>query len=77
MEPREVFFSQEQYDILRHCAMKEDMTEWNECRAHNPEEPILLDGANLEGVNLERANLNRANLERANLEGVNLLTGLI
>ena len=40
-------FSQEQYEMLKRCSDKKNMTEWNEWRENNPEEPILLEGANL------------------------------
>jgi len=38
-------FSQEQYDMLKRCSEKKDMTEWNEWREKNPDEDILLEGA--------------------------------
>ncbi|MHC4173356.1 MAG: pentapeptide repeat-containing protein [Planctomycetota bacterium] len=38
-------FSQEQYDMLIRCSDKKDMTEWNEWRKKNPNEDILLEGA--------------------------------
>ena len=59
------------------------MTEWNEWRKANPEEPILLvkvylfdsnlGGANLEGATLLDADLGGANLFRANLFRANLM----
>jgi hypothetical protein len=60
-------FSQEQYDMLLRCSERKDMTEWNEWRKANPDEDILLEGADLAGVNLEDAMLEECELEGANL----------
>jgi uncharacterized protein YjbI with pentapeptide repeats len=49
-------FSQEQYDILKRCSEKKDMTEWNEWRKENTKEYVLLEGANFKGFWLARAN---------------------
>jgi hypothetical protein len=38
-------FSQEQYDMLKRCSDKNDLTEWNEWRRQRPKEPIYLEGA--------------------------------
>jgi len=75
-------FSQEQYDMLKRCSKKKDITEWNEWREKHPEEEILLEDADLVGANLQKANLMvanlqeaylaEANLEKANLSGANL-----
>ena len=77
-------FSQEQYDMLKRCSDKNDMTEWNQWRKNNPVEDVLLEKANLQrfhlqdtylseanlqGALLSRANLQGADLRRANLEG--------
>lgn len=59
-------FSQEQYDMLKRCSDKKDMTEWNEWRQKNIREPLLLNGANFEGVHLQGADLIGAQLEHAN-----------
>ena len=40
-------FSQEQYDLLKRCSEKKDMTEWNEWRKKNSHEEIFLQNANL------------------------------
>ncbi len=40
-------FSQEQYDMLKRCSDKKDMTEWNTWRSNNPEKDVLLEGAEL------------------------------
>jgi len=60
-------FSQEQYDMLKRCSEKKDMTEWNEYRKNNPAVPILLEGADLRGFNLEKGNFDIAQLKGANL----------
>ena len=49
-------FSQEQYDMLKRCSKKKDMTEWNEWRKQNIGEAILLEGADFLGVNLSYVN---------------------
>jgi uncharacterized protein YjbI with pentapeptide repeats len=49
-------FSQEQYEMLKRCSDKEDMTEWNEWRKKNPAKDVCLDGANLQGFYLKNAN---------------------
>jgi len=65
-------FSQEQYDMLKRCSDKKDMTEWNEWRKENPTEDILLEGAFLIGAHLKSAYLTNAHLENANLSQSNL-----
>jgi uncharacterized protein YjbI with pentapeptide repeats len=62
-------FSQEQYDMIKRCSDKKDMTEWNKWREGNRKKHINLNKANLDGAYLERANLNRANLGGAKLRG--------
>jgi uncharacterized protein YjbI with pentapeptide repeats len=42
---RERRFRQEQYDMLKHCSEKKDITEWNQWRKENPDEDILLEDA--------------------------------
>lgn len=64
-------FSQEQYEMLKRCSKKKDITEWNEWFAEVGEN-ILLEGADLKGVHLERAQLLAAHLEGADLSGANL-----
>jgi len=49
-------FSQEQYDMLKRCSDKKDMTEWNEWRKEHPDEDIWLVGGDfsrwyLKGIN--------------------------
>jgi uncharacterized protein YjbI with pentapeptide repeats len=72
MAEEEVRFSQEQYDMLKRCSDKKDMTEWNEWRKKNPDEKILLEKADLERAYLEDANLQEAYLVGANLQKANL-----
>ncbi|MCP4748026.1 MAG: pentapeptide repeat-containing protein [Desulfobacteraceae bacterium] len=68
---------QGQYDRLKHCSDKKDMTEWNQWRKENPEVEIWLEGAelyraNLQGAELYRANLQGAKLSYAELQGAEL-----
>ena len=65
-------FIQEQYDMLKRCSDKKDITEWDEWRDEHGDEEILLRGANLEGAWLMGANLKGAHLRGANLRGANL-----
>lgn len=73
-------FSQEQYDMLLRCSAKKDMTEWNKWREANPEEDVLLEGANIaqarrvspEQEVLKTAYLREANLSGGHLEGADL-----
>ena len=70
-------FSEEQYEMLKRCSEKGDMTEWNEWREGHTGEEILLQGANLKGANLQGASLLRADLQGANLEKANLQEALL
>jgi uncharacterized protein YjbI with pentapeptide repeats len=45
-------FSQEQYDMLKRCSDKNDMTEWNKWREDNASLDVELDDANLSGMSL-------------------------
>ena len=65
-------FSQEQYNMLMHCSIKRDISDWNKWRVEHINEEILLEGADLLGANLRGANLWRANLKGAYLGGANL-----
>ena len=72
-------FSQQQYDMLKRCSDRKDMTEWNNWRCGNLLEEIRLQGANLSGLNLQgarlwAANLQEAKLECAKLQGADLLS---
>ncbi len=51
-------FSQEQYEMIKRCSDKKDMTEWNEWRKQRPDETIFLDGRSFHGFYLYRAFLN-------------------
>jgi len=59
----------DQYEMLKRCSDKKDMTEWNEWRFEHPEEEILLEGANLMACNLAGAYLHDAVLQKAALVG--------
>jgi uncharacterized protein YjbI with pentapeptide repeats len=65
-------FNQQQYDMLKRCSEKKNMTEWNEWREENPSENIFLEGANLENTNLSNANLGDACLEGVSFFGAHL-----
>jgi len=57
----------DQYEMLKCCSDKKDMTEWNEWRKENPDKDVFLEGADLQGAHLEGANLERAHLESGDL----------
>ena len=59
----------EQYEMLKRCSAKGDITEWNEWREENPDFPVILQGANLQKAKLWMANLQGASLGDANLQG--------
>jgi len=65
-------FSQKQYDILKRCSAKKNITEWNQWRTKHFDEEILLEGADLVVANLQKADLVEANLQKADLGGANL-----
>jgi uncharacterized protein YjbI with pentapeptide repeats len=50
-------FSQEQYDMLKRCSDKRDMTEWNQWREDNSYRDVELDHADLHGCYLVAARL--------------------
>jgi hypothetical protein len=60
-------FDQAQYDMLRRCSEKGDVTEWNEWRREHRSAPVLLEKADLIGAKLQGADLRKANLQCANL----------
>ena len=80
-------FSQEQYEMLKRCSDKKDMTEWNEWRKEHLTEDVLLEGADLLQAHLKCARLElkgaegdtgdvwlrEADLGWANLEGAALM----
>jgi len=49
-------FSREQYEMLKRCSDKKDMTEWNKWRKENPTQDIELDIAKLDGCWLQGVN---------------------
>ena len=62
-----------QYEMLKRCSDRKDVSEWNDWRERNPYEEIYLQGANLSRANLRDANLGNAHLQgtflfRADLE---------
>lgn len=65
-------FNQEQYDRLKKCSDKKDMTDWNQWRKDNPDEEIWLQGAYFKEAKLQGANLNSAKLQGAYLHSANL-----
>lgn len=58
-------FNQQQYDMLKRCSDKRDMTEWNEWRKRNSSEEIWLEGAVLTLFNLDNGFLLGAHLDGA------------
>jgi hypothetical protein len=65
-------FNQEQYDILKRCSEKKNITEWNSYRAGQPENKIYLQNADLRRAKLEGVKLSGASLEGAQFEGADL-----
>jgi uncharacterized protein YjbI with pentapeptide repeats len=55
----------DQYERLKRCSDKKDMTEWNEWRNKYPDQDILLDGAVLSDMNLDSAMLGRTDGQQA------------
>jgi uncharacterized protein YjbI with pentapeptide repeats len=80
-------FSQEQYDMLKRCSEKKDMTEWNAWREKNDYRDVKLEGGDFSGWYLKEVNLetyrqdgcrtaevflSKANFDKANLEKAKL-----
>lgn len=70
----ELRLSQEQYEMLKRCSDKEDMSEWNQWRKDHPDEVVSLQGTSFEGwwlqnVNFMHGSLNDVNFEEVHLEG--------
>jgi len=63
----------DQYEMLKRCSDKKDMTEWNEYHKSHLNEKIWLQGADLIHANLQGARLIKANLFRANLATASLV----
>ncbi|MCP4748028.1 MAG: hypothetical protein GY874_18110 [Desulfobacteraceae bacterium] len=75
---KELRLDQEQYDLIKRCSSKKDMTEWNQWRKENETVEIWLGMAELSHVNLQEADLSGANLQgvrlgNAYLKGANLI----
>ena len=80
-------FNQDQYDLLKSCSDKKDMTEWNKWREEHPAEEIWLQGAvlikadlknaGLWNAHMEKADLRWAHLENANLIGIHLENAML
>ncbi len=51
-------FSQEQYDMLKRCSDKKDMTKWNDWRKNNPDKDIELEGSDFSRWYLKEVHLN-------------------
>ena len=62
----------DQYEMLKRCSDKKDMTEWNEWRKDNPDQKILLEGARLAFANLQEVNLRAAWMYEADLSKADL-----
>jgi len=67
----------DQYEMLKRCSDKKDITEWNNWREEYRTVEILLEGAYLVGANLQKADLGGANLQKAYLMEVNLLKAML
>jgi hypothetical protein len=67
------WFSQEQYDMLKRCSDKKDVSEWNEYCEKHLYEKIWLQGAYLVNANLQGARLIGADFRRANLANAILM----
>lgn len=52
-------FSKEQYDMLMRCSENNDMKEWNKWRLQNPNQDVLLEGADFSFSYLQKAQLNQ------------------
>jgi len=66
----------DQYEMLKQCSEKKDMTEWNQWRSHYPTQDVLLEGADfkecwLRGVFLNTRGSSHFSGE-VHLEGANL-----
>ena len=76
-------FSQEQYNMLKRCSEKMDMTEWNEWRKKNPQQEIWLEGKHfvgefyLKGADLHGAHLKNATFIKANMQGSDLRLAIL
>ena len=48
----------DQYEMLKRCSDKKDVTEWNDWRIQNPTKDVFLEGSNLQHAYLKGALLN-------------------
>jgi len=62
----------DQYRLLKQCAEQKNTTKWNEWREKNPNEKIMLCGAEMCNWDLTRANLSNVNFWGSNLSGATL-----
>ena len=65
-------FNQEQYDILKRCSQKRNITEWNKYRAGQPETRIDLQNADLRRARLEGAQLREGDFRGARFDEADL-----
>jgi hypothetical protein len=77
--PEKRKFSQEQYEMLKRCSDKKDMTEWNEWRKNNRNKDIELEDEKFDEWHLQGAFLNKGTFkiggEKINFEGDVYLKG--
>jgi len=62
----------DQYEMLKRCSDKKDITEWNQWRKRNPNEEILLEGIQIIKANLDDIDLSNAYLREVKLRGAYL-----
>ncbi|MDD5327982.1 MAG: pentapeptide repeat-containing protein [Phycisphaerae bacterium] len=72
MNRQDKTYNKTQYDLLKKCSKKKDVTEWNNWRKKNPREKVILTGVNLSSFELVDANLENADLRGAQLFNTNL-----
>lgn len=65
----------DQYEMLKRCSDKKDVTEWNEWRKKNPDEDILLEGQDFTGWYLRGAYLHKGGLVDTNPLSVKIFKG--
>jgi len=70
-------FSKEQYEMLKVCSDKKDMTEWNDWRKEHPGEDIWLQGREFQGWWLKKANFMHGTYNGINYSGEVHLEGSI
>ena len=63
----------EQYHLLKRCSDAKNMTKWNAWRKENPEEKIVLQGADMKKWRLAYADLHGAYLTSANCQNANFM----